>query len=234
MKTEGQRLTGWLLGSLLAAGSAWAEGDWQPLFNGKDLNGWAVTGKPDGWAVVDGAIACQVKGGAYLYTQELYENFALALDFKVSPPVTKVNPMTKKEELHKCNSGVFIRWSDLKNPVHTGIEVQVFDSTGGTQPGKHDCGALYDMVAPCKNTEKPVGEWNHLVITCKGPLIEVELNGEKVSSMNTDQFEKAGVNPDGSKNKFKFAWKDLPKKGHIGFQDHGHQVWFKDVKIRVL
>ena len=234
MKTEGQRLTGWLLGSLLAAGSAWAEGDWQPLFNGKDLNGWAVTGKPDGWAVVDGAIACQVKGGAYLYTQELYENFALALDFKVSPPVTKVNPMTKKEELHKCNSGVFIRCSDLKNPVHTGIEVQVFDSTGVTQPGKHDCGALYDMVAPCKNTEKPVGEWNHLVITCKGPLIEVELNGEKVSSMNTDQFEKAGVNPDGSKNKFKFAWKDLPKKGHIGFQDHGHQVWFKDVKIRVL
>lgn len=234
MKTSWERVIGWVLGGLLAAGGAVAQDDWKPLFNGKDLAGWAATGKPDGWAVVDGVIACQVKGGAYLYTQEQYENFVLSLDFKVSLPVTKVNPKTKKEELHKCNSGVFIRWSDLKNPVHTGIEVQVFDSAGVTQPGKHDCGALYDMVAPSKNTEKPVGEWNHLVITCKGPLIEVELNGEKVSSMNTDQFDKPGVSPDGSKNKFKFAWKDLPKKGHIGFQDHGHQVWFKDVKIRVL
>jgi hypothetical protein len=220
--------------SALAWVSVQAGGEWKSLFNGKDLEGWVTTGKPEGWAVQDGTLACQVKGGGYLYTKEQYGNFALSLDFKVSPPVTKLNPKTQKEETHKCNSGVFVRWSDLKNPVHTGIEVQVFDSVGVTQPGKHDCGALYDMVAPCKNVEKPVGEWNHLVITCQGAQITVELNGEKTAEMNVDQYDKAGQNPDGTKNKFKFAWKDLPRKGYIGFQDHGHRVWYKDVKIQEL
>ena len=204
------------------------------LFDGKTLNGWATTGKPEGWAVEDGTISCQLKGGQYLYTKEQFENFVLSLDFKVSPPTTRLNAKTKKPEPYKCNSGVFIRWSDLKNPVHSGIEVQVFDSVGVAKPGKHDCGALYDMVAPCKNAEKPVGQWNRMVITCKGPVISVELNGEKITEMNEDQFDKPGLNPDGSKNKYKNAWKDMPRKGHIGFQDHGHHVWFKNVKIQVL
>ncbi|MBM3887936.1 MAG: DUF1080 domain-containing protein [Verrucomicrobia bacterium] len=223
---------GVVLSGLIAVACGAAQGEWKPLFNGRDLDGWATSGKPEGWAVEDGVIACQVKGGGYLYTKEQYENFVLSLDFKVSPPTRKLNPKTKKEETHKCNSGVFIRWSDLKNPVHTGIEVQVFDSVGVARPGKHDCGALYDMIAPCKNAEKPVGEWNRMVITCQGPMITVELNGEKICEMNADQFATPGQNPDGTKNKFKFAWKDLPRKGHIGFQDHGARVWFKDVKIK--
>jgi len=209
-------------------------GKWTPLFDGKTLDGWATTGKPEGWAVEDGTIACQVKGGAYLYTTEQFENYVLSLDFKVSPPTTKLNPKTQKEETHKCNSGVFIRWSDLKNAVHSGIEVQVFDSVGVTTPGKHDCGALYDMVAPVKNVEKPVGEWNRMIITCYGPLISIELNGEKICEMNEDQFDKPRQNPDGTPNKYVNAWKDMPRKGHIGLQDHGHRVWFKDVKIKVL
>lgn len=209
-------------------------GKWTPLFDGKTLDGWAATGKPEGWAVEDGAIACQVKGGAYLYTTEQFENYVLSLDFKVSPPTTKLNPKTQKEEAHKCNSGVFVRWSDIKNPVHSGIEVQVFDSVGKTPPDKHDCGALYDMVAPTKNVEKPVGEWNHMIITCYGPIISVELNGEKICEMNEDQFDKPHQNPDGTPNKYNNAWKDMPRKGHIGLQDHGGRVWFKDVKIKML
>lgn len=209
------------------------KGDWRPLFDGKSLEGWATTGKPEGWGVEDGAIACLVNKGGYLHTTEQFENFVLSLEFRVSPPVPKVNPKTKKESMAKCNSGVFIRWSDLKNAVHAGIEVQVYDSVGVATPGKHDCGALYDMVAPSKNVERPVGEWNRMVITCKGPMITVELNGEKICEMDQDQFVTPGLNPDGTKNKFKFAWKTMPRKGHIGFQDHGHRVWFRDVKIKV-
>ncbi|MCC6356081.1 MAG: DUF1080 domain-containing protein [Verrucomicrobiae bacterium] len=217
------------------AHSAEAGGDgWRPLFDGKTLAGWATTGKAEGWAVEDGAIACQVKGGGYLYTKEQYEDFVLSFEFRVSAPVPKVNPKTKKEAMSKCNSGVFIRWSDLKNPVHTGIEVQVYDSVGVATPGKHDCGALYDMVAPSKNVEKPVGEWNRMVITCKGPIITVELNGEKICEMDQDQYATAGLNPDGTKNKYKLPWKTAPRKGYIGFQDHGHRVWFRDVKIKGL
>jgi hypothetical protein len=225
------------LGHFLAVGalraSAEGGGEWRPLFDGKSLEGWATTGKPEGWGVEDGAIACLVNKGGYLYTKETFEDFALSLEFKVSPPVPKVNPKTKKEAMAKCNSGVFIRWSDLKDAVHTGIEVQVYDSVGAGAPGKHDCGAIYDMVAPTKNVERPVGEWNRMVITCKGPMITVELNGEKICAMDQDQFVTPGLNPDGTKNKFKFAWKTMPRKGHIGFQDHGHRVWFRDVKIKV-
>lgn len=225
--------------AILAASSVWltaaesGEG-WKRLFDGKTLEGWATTGKAEGWAVEDGAIACQVKGGGYLYTKAQHEDFALSLEFRVSPPIPKVNPKTKKEALAKCNSGVFIRWSDLKNPVHTGIEVQVYDSVGAATPGRHDCGALYDMVAPTKNVERPVGEWNRMVITCKGPVITVELNGEKICEMNQDQYATAGLNPDGTKNKYKLPWKTTPRVGHIGFQDHGHRVWFRDIKIRTL
>jgi hypothetical protein len=208
--------------------------DGQALFDGKSLDGWTTSGKPEGWAVEDGAIACQVKGGGYLYTKAQFENFVLSLDFKVSPPAPKLNAKTKKQEMHKCNSGIFVRWSNLKDPVHTGIEVQVYDSVGNPRPTKHDCGALYDMVAPCKNVEKPVGEWNHLVIACTGPIITVELNGEKICEMNENQFDTPGKNPDGTKNKFKNAWKHMPRKGHIGIQDHGHRVWFKNVKIKEL
>ena len=41
-------------------------------------------------------------------------------------------------------------------------------------------------------------------------------------------------NPDGSKNKFKTALKDLPQIGHIGFQDHGHNVWYRKIAIKAL
>ncbi len=46
--------------------------------------------------------------------------------------------------------------------VNTGIEVALDDTTG---PGMHDPGALYDLVAARTNTQKPVGEWNHMTIT---------------------------------------------------------------------
>ncbi|MFZ2640091.1 MAG: DUF1080 domain-containing protein, partial [Verrucomicrobiia bacterium] len=123
-------VSGIVAAAFCAAQSAGAAENCVALFDGKTLDGWATTGKPEGWAIEDGAIACQIKGGGYLYTKEQYENFVLSLDFKVSPPTKKLNAKSKKEELHKCNSGVFIRWSDLKNAVHTGIEVQVYDSVG--------------------------------------------------------------------------------------------------------
>lgn len=189
------------------------------LFDGKTLAGWKSTGRQEAWAVEDGAVAKVGGGGNMLASDEQFENFVLQVDYKVNPRV---------------NSGIFIRWSDLKDPVNTGIEVQVYDSHGREKPGKHDDGALYDLVAPSKNMSKLSGEWNHAVITCQGPMIRVELNGEKICEMNVDQYTEAGKNPDGTNNKFSHAWKDLPRKGHLGFQDHGGKVWFKNVKIKEL
>jgi hypothetical protein len=49
--------------------------------------------------------------------------------------------------------------------------------------------------------------------------------------MNCDEWTEAGKGPDGRKNKFEKAARDFPRKGYLGFQDHGHKVWFKNVKI---
>ena len=193
---------------------------WKELFNGENLDGWKTTGRPGGWTVDEGAILCTVQGGDYLYTLEQFEDFDLELEFRTEPGV---------------NSGVFFRWSDLEDPVHTGLEIQILDTPAGKEPtGTHKCGALYDMVAPEVNAARPVGEWNRMRLSCKGPAIQVELNGERVIQADIDQWDTPGKNPDGSDNKFKYAWKDMPRCGHLGLQDHGGRVWFRHVRIREL
>ena len=193
--------------------------EWISLFDGQSLEGWATTGKPEGWTAEDGCIVCTVQGGKYLYTLEQYEIFVLSIDFKIA---------------ENTNSGIFFRWSDLNDPVHTGIEIQVFDSYGQEIPDTHTCGAIYDMVAPSSNPSTPAGEWNNIIITSIPNSIAVEKNGVQIAEMDVDQWKEPGKNADGSKNKFKYAWKDMPQKGHIGLQDHGGKVWFRNLKIKQL
>jgi hypothetical protein len=195
-----------------------AEG-WISLFDGKTLDAWSMTGKPEGWIVEDGCILCTTQGGRYLYTLDQYDDFVLSIDFKTEKGV---------------NSGVFFRWSDLKDPVNTGIEMQILDTYGREPTRKNDCGAIYDIIAPTRNTCKPSGEWNTAVITCDDNLVSIELNGEKIAWMDLDLWTEPGKNPDGTKNKFKYAYKDMVRKGHIGLQDHGGKVWFRNIKLKPL
>ena len=83
--------------------------------------------------------------------------------------------------------------------------------------------------------EKPHGEWNHMTITAKGPRIDVAVNGETVSSIDLDAWKEAGKRPDGSAHKFtKVVVKDMARKGYVGFQDHGQDCWYKNVKVEDL
>jgi hypothetical protein len=82
--------------------------------------------------------------------------------------------------------------------------------------------------------QKPVGEWNHMTITCDKNLIIVEFNGEKVTTMDMDQFVEKNKRPDGSMHKFDIAYKDHPRKGYIGLQDHGGECWYKNIKLKPL
>ena len=94
--------------------------------------------------------------------------------------------------------------------------------------------SLYDLSKPTKQAQKPVGEWNHTVVTCKGPKIEVEVNGEKVNSIDLDKFTEPYKRPDGTAHKFDRAMKDQPRTGYLGLQDHGSDCWFKNIKLKVL
>jgi hypothetical protein len=198
----------------LAPGAASAD-DTRQLFNGKDFTGWqnASGNAPGaGWVVEDGAMVRKERAGD-IWTKERFGNFVLEVEFKT-----------------QGNSGIFFRTDNPRDCVQTGIEVQV---NNPSHPGKHSVGCFYDLVAPTKDVAKK-DDWNKVVITAKDNLLSVELNGEKITEMDLDQWTEPGKNPDGSRNKFRTALKDFKREGHVGFQDHGAQVAYRNVRIRVL
>ena len=196
---------------------------WQLLFNGKDLTGWKCNnGKPIATPVENGALVPYKSGGYLVIHEKPFGDFILKCDVRWEDP--------------RCNSGIFFRLEKLKDPVNTGFEVQVM---GGKGVGKHEFGAIYDLVSSTKNTGKKIGEWNTVEIQCKGPRISVKVNGERVARMNCDDFDTPGVCPDGKRHKYKLqgkprAVKDFARSGYLGFQDHGHKVWYKNVKLLEL
>jgi hypothetical protein len=109
---------------------------WKLLFNGNDLSGWTVASSPEAWRVEDGTIYCTGKGRGFLYSNEQYKNFVLRLDFKMSP---------------NANSGVFVRIWDRNDPVNTGMEIQILDSYGKTEPWQ---ARLRRAVRHCRPSEK--------------------------------------------------------------------------------
>jgi len=168
------------------------------------------------WTYDDGVLARAGKG--YLWTKDAYGDFILDLEFKVAPGT---------------NSGVFIRTGNIKSPVQTGIEIQILDSHG-KDVNRNTCGAVYDCLAPEKQVVRKPGEWNLMTIACFGSRIFVTMNNERIINMNLDEWTEPNKNPDGSKNKFKTPIKDMPRSGAIGFQDHGHPVWYRNIKIRKI
>ncbi len=148
-----------------------------------------------------------------------YKDFILELDFKLNPGT---------------NSGVFFRTANIDDPVQTGIEVQIRDDYKKSPINKHFCGSIYEIKEVSENRLKKPGRWNQLKMICDGNDIEVYLNKGKVVDADLSQWKEAGTNPDGTKNKFHTAYKDMSRKGKIGFQDHGGKVWFKNIKIKQL
>ena len=203
--TENEKQEGWIL-----------------LFDGQTTKGWmSPKEKPlDGKHVQDGSLnphPCDYM----LVHEQLWDNYRLSLDFKISK---------------KCNSGIFVRTFPLtpqpgKDVGFNGIEIAIDDTTSA---GFHDTAAIYDLVKPTRNAMKPVGEWNHMVITSLGNLLEVELNGEKVNRINFDEWPEPNKRPDGTDHKFDVAYKTHPRTGYIGLQDHGSDCWYKNIKLRPI
>lgn len=215
-----------LVVAIIPAGMAVSADDgFTPLFDGRNLDGW-ITGSDNAWVVEDGVITLKREFDGrehnldYLWTEQKYADFVLELEFKVP---------------ERANSGVFLRTADLKDPVYTGLEVQVSNSHGRanlTRGGT--AGAIYDCVAPTKNAVKKPGQWNQYRITCRKNIVKVELNGQPVVEMDLDRWIEPRKNPDGSPNKFPRPIKDFAREGHIGLQDHGRPVWYRNIRIKRL
>ncbi len=190
---------------------------WIELSADPSLSAWTLP-SPGAWKLVDGVME-KSEGGGYIWTKERFGDFILDCEFKIS---------------EGGNSGIFFRTDNVKDPVQTGIEIQVYNVPRSPQPVKNDCGAVYDLLAPSVYADKPAGEWNHIVLTCDDNIITIDLNDVRIIDMNIDNWDTAGMNPDGTKNKFNRALKDFKREGHIGFQEHGDPVWFRNVKIKRL
>jgi hypothetical protein len=208
-----------------------AQKGFKPLFDGKTTTGWHSYGKSyagTAWEIQDGTLHFNPKikdkkQRGDLVTDKEYANFHLKLDWKVAP---------------KANSGIIFYINEdttkYKATYSTGLEMQVLDNDGHKDGKitKHRSGDLYDLVQSSSEPVKPVGEWNTAEIIAKNGNLTLILNGVKV--VNTTLW-----NEDWKKivSGSKFAsWENWGsfKTGKISLQDHGDEVWYKNIVIKEL
>jgi hypothetical protein len=171
----------------------------------------------------DGQTGWQIKGGGDIVTDDEFENFHLKLDWKIDTCGNSGIIFYIHEDTAKYTWG----WQ-------TGPEMQVLDNKCHPDATiiKHRAGDLYDLISSVKETVKPALEWNQVEITSLNGKLDLWLNGENVVSATLwdDNWKKTVA---GSK------FKNMPdfgtyKKGRIGLQDHGNNVWFRNIRIKKL
>lgn len=201
---------------------------WTLLFDGSEMSaennfrGFRQDEFPvKGWVVRDGAIVIEAGGGAGdLITRGQYADFEFACEWKVGP---------------KGNSGIIYRCTeDHGNTWETGPEMQILDDAGHRDGAAPDtrAGALYDLFPCTADVVRPAGEWNSARIVARGTRVEHWLNGVKVVDvdMASEAYKSAHAQS---------KWPGMPdfgkrEKGHIALQDHGDEVWFRNLRVRVL
>jgi hypothetical protein len=207
-----------------------AQKGFKKLFDGKTTKGWHSYNKAtvgSAWEVQDGTLHMNPKtkgadGGGDLVTDKEYGNFHLKYDWKVAPG---------------ANSGlIFFVHEDPKfgQTYLTGPEMQVIDNDGHKDGKitKHRAGDLYDMLKSTSEPVKPVGEWNKAEIISDNGKLTFMLNGVKIVETTLwDDNWKALI----AGSKFK-TWQGFGtyKTGKIALQDHGDEVWYKNITIKEL
>ncbi len=208
---------------------------WVLLFNGRDFTGWRQcngTEMPKNWIIEDNAMKIftapdkkpgQGSNGDIIYAPKKFRNFELSVDWKTSK---------------MGNSGIFFNIREVpgKPIYYASPEVQVLDNIDATDNklANHLAGSLYDMLPADPKTVKPAGEWNTIVITVKDGKVTHTQNGVKVVEYTlwTPEWDAMVAN---SKFKtFPGFTEGISKEGFIGLQDHGYDIWFRNIKIREL
>lgn len=214
--------------SLVSAGAFSGSGDdreWKVLFDGKSTGAWRGYRQAEfpagSWVVEDGALKTVVGAQRVdIITRDQYENFELELEWAVSPG---------------GNSGIFYRVSEEAQRIwETGPEVQILDDSrhrDGQDP-RTSAASLYALLPPIHKQLRPVGEFNHLRLMVQGNHAEHWLNGVKVV-----EYELGSEELDRLIAESKF--RGMPRfgrqrRGHIGLQHHGQEVWFRNVRVRQL
>jgi hypothetical protein len=196
---------------------------WQLLFDGQTTQGWHTYLKEEveGWQVVNGELMT-TGGHGDIVTDAEYENFELSLEWRVAP---------------KGNSGIFYKVMEdaqFATTYVTGPEYQLIDDNDYPYPldPRQKSGANYDLEAPSELAAHAPGTFNLARIVVNGPKVEHWLNGKLVVSY---EIGSETWNAQLQNSKFK-AMPGYAKAqaGRIALQDHGDEVAFRNVKIKVL
>ena len=188
---------------------------YEPLFNGRNLDGWVLhRANRNGYIVEDGLLVCPADGGGYLFTEKEYADFSFRFEFRLT---------------EAANNGIAVRTPLLDaKPAYDGIEIQILDNVGypkQLRPAQYH-GSIYDVVPAKRGALKPVGRWNRQEIICQGRRITVIVNEMVIVNADLDQLtdtELIEKHP-GLKR----------TKGHIGLLGHGSRVEFRDLRVKEL
>ena len=226
---------------------------WTVIFDGKTLNGWRGYGKdkaPSRWTVEDGAIKFNGSGGGEAQTGEggdlifakKFKNFELEMEWKVSKG---------------GNSGIFYLAQEVTTqkdgktkyePIYISCpEYQVLDNTNHPDAklgvdGNRQSASLYDMIPAVPQNQNPFGEWNKAkIMVYKGTVVHGQ-NDKNVVEYHlwTPQWTEMLENSKFSPEKWPLAFELLNNcggdnhEGYIGFQDHGDDVWFRNIRVKIL
>lgn len=198
-------------------------GKFEELLANKDLSRFRGYAQPEigsGWKMEGKTVHFDGSGGGDIVTVDEYDNFELQFDWKVS---------------EGGNSGVMYRVSlGDSAPYMSGPEYQVLDDAGHAD-GKNaltSAGSLYAMYEPKEKKARKTGIWNSTKIIVDGNKITHYLNGTKIVEA---EIGSADWNTKLEASKFK-DWEKFAKNrsGHIAFQDHGDEVWFRKIRVKRL
>lgn len=180
---------------------------------GTGLVGWQqIGGRQDTWRFADGVLYTEGENGGWLATLRQYDDFKLSLEFRVP---------------RGGNSGVFIRSPLEGDPAYVGMEIQILDDYAqeyrNLNPYQYT-GSIYGVQAPSERATQEAGKWQKMVVTARGPQIEVVLNGQKIIDTHVTYYPyKAGTHPGLTR-----------ESGFIGLQNHGSRVEFRNIRILEL
>ena len=230
-----KRIAGFLLGVMLVTGAALAQEPAQPtwvadglltaeeaaegfypLFNGKDLDGWWCRGEnKNAYQVKEGGLLLVTgePGGDWLFTNDEFDNFVLRYEYRCISG--------------EGNSGVGIRSPKVGNPAFDGFEIQVIRAKWETPYQRS--GALYSVVPPEVEADKPFGEWNSVEVMADGTRIRTMMNGTQLYDANTMDYT-----PETVKEEWQKPANTRPLRGHIALQDHSDSVEFRNIRVKPL
>lgn len=203
---------------------------WVLLFDGETPDGWRGVYKeafPEkGWKVEDGLLKVVSSGGGEaefggdIITENQYSDFEFSLEFKLTEGANSGIKYFVKEVYPEPEGSAI------------GLEYQLIDDSRPDVEGTWTLASLYELYTAENKQVKPIGAFNRARILVEGDHVEHWLNGKKVLEYTRGSEEFRDLVAESKYSGYENFGEAA--EGHILLQDHGHEVAFRNIKIREI